>query len=450
MKKRVKMLKDFGEHKAGSIVELDSAVAMQLVETKFAVEVADDNVADSVQKMLKEWEEGLRKAVVAAVDQRLEAATKSQVEIMGRITGVKSAAENDEDVGNLGEFAKRVLKCNHQVQSDPVLKVYVERKVAMGGNEVVGEDGGILVPDTLAAKIWERVTDGDLNIINMVDSYDVAGASMTMNGLVDDDKSASGSRNGGVIGYWVDEAEKITASKLKWRKLQLNLHKLAVLCFVTDELMSDSSVSLDQWLTRKAGDEIRFLTNEAFIAGDGIGKPLGILNSPALVTIAKEGSQANASVVWQNISKMWAALHPMFREKAIWMINAELEPLLDGLCITGAASGVFPIYMPPGGISEKPYGRIKGRPVMVTDHMPELGTGGDMALVDWSNYVAIKKGTVKSAVSIHLRFDYDEACFKFTYRVDGRMGWDKALKPAKGSSTFRQSSAVILGARTGG
>ena len=61
-------------------------------------------------------------------------------------------------------------------------------------------------------------------------------------------------------------------------------------------------------------------------------------------------------------------------------------------------------------------------------------------------YVTISRGLVESALSIHLRFDYDESTFRFIFRVDGQPWWSAALTPYKGTNT--QSCFVALATRS--
>jgi HK97 family phage major capsid protein len=79
------------------------------------------------------------------------------------------------------------------------------------------------------------------------------------------------------------------------------------------------------------------------------------------------------------------------------------------------------------------------------EHASTLGTVGDIALVDLSQYLLIDKGGMNSASSIHVRFLNDEMTFKFTLRIDGQPIWNSALTPAKGSNT--QSPFVVLATR---
>ena len=132
------------------------------------------------------------------------------------------------------------------------------------------------------------------------------------------------------------------------------------------------------------------------------------------------------------------------RDKAVWLINQDVEPQLFTMTL-GVGSGGVATYMPPGGLSGKPFATLMGRPVMPVEWCPTLGTVGDIVLADLSQYVTINKGGLDSAMSIHLRFDYDEMAFRFIFRVDGQPWWSSALTPFKGSNS--QSCFIVLQTR---
>jgi HK97 family phage major capsid protein len=90
--------------------------------------------------------------------------------------------------------------------------------------------------------------------------------------------------------------------------------------------------------------------------------------------------------------------------------------------------------MPPGGLSDAPYARLKGRDIIPTEYNAALGTPGDITLVDLSQYMLVDKGGVQMATSMHVAFDTDEMRFRITYRVDGKPMWSKPMTPYKGST----------------
>lgn len=104
------------------------------------------------------------------------------------------------------------------------------------------------------------------------------------------------------------------------------------------------------------------------------------------------------------------------------------------------------MYVPAGGLSEKPYGTLFGRPVIPLEQCSAAGDVGDIILADISQYLLIDKGGIKAASSVHVRFLYDENVFRFIYRVDGQPIWNKPLTPFKGSATV--SPFVTLAKRS--
>ena len=179
-----------------------------------------------------------------------------------------------------------------------------------------------------------------------------------------------------------------------------------------------------------------FKIDDSILFGTGEGEPLGILNSGAAVTVAKDKDQTDIITV-NNLITMWNRLWARSRANAVWYINQELEPYLYTLTV-----GDKPVYIPAGGLSQKPYGTLFGRPVVPLEQCSAAGEIGDIILADVGQYLLIDKGGMKAASSIHVRFLYDENVFRFIYRVDGKPIWNKPLKPFKGSASV--SPFVVL------
>lgn len=315
-------------------------------------------------------------------------------------------------------------------------------KAPTGLSEGVPADGGFLVGtdrqegvamrDYQTGQVWNRAT----NIPIGANSNGV-----TMNAL-DESSRVAGSRWGGVVGYWLAEADEKTKSKPKFRQIEPKLKKVAALVYATDELLQDST-ALAGTINATVPQELTFQKDNKAIEGSGVGVPLGILNSPSLVTVAKETSQAAATLVSQNIIKMWAR---RWGNGHVWYINRDVLPQLVTLSIAVGTAGGSLVYMPPGGLSGLPFGTLFGAPVIEIEHCSTLGTVGDIILANMSQYLTISKGGMQSASSIHVRFVYDESVFRFVERVDGMPTWDEALTPLKGTNTV--SPFVALATRS--
>lgn len=351
-------------------------------------------------------------------------------------------SEEDKEFRGLGDFLQAVAKAGMGRGMDP--RLAGSQKRAAGLNEAIPSEGGFLVGKQYVDKLLKRTYETSV-IANRCTKI---GIDANRNGLkmntIDEDDRADGSRWGGIRAYWENEASDPTASKPKLGRFELNLEKLMGLCYATDELLEDST-ALGQIIEQGFAEEFGFKLDDAIIRGDGAGKPLGILNSDALVSVSEEAAQEADTIVAYNIINMWAQMWARSRQNAIWAINQDIEPELYSMTLEGGTAST-PIYMPAGGLSENPYGRLMGRPVVPIEQASTLGDQGDIMLIDPTQYLLIDKGDMQSAVSVHVRFIYAENTFRFIYRVNGQPLWDTALTPYKGANDL--SPFVTLDERT--
>ena len=317
-------------------------------------------------------------------------------------------------------------------------------QAASGSNEGTPAEGGFLVQSDIGEPIVETLFSGG-ELSSRVRRYSI---SSNANGMsipaVDETSRANGSRWGGVQGYWADEAATVTASKPTYREMELKLNKLFGLGYATDEMLQDSNI-LTQHFSRAFREELTFKVEDGIYNGTGTGKLLGLMNSSALVTIAKESGQAAQTIMTENVLKMWARLPMRSRRTAVWLCNQDIEPQLYPLTL-GTGTAVTLLYTPPGvNGNNSPFGLLLGRPVIPVEYAATLGTAGDLVLADLDQYLTIDKGAVREDWSMHVRFLYDEQTFRILYRVDGQPMWKSPITPYKGAAA--QSPFIALGAR---
>jgi HK97 family phage major capsid protein len=351
---------------------------------------------------------------------------------------VKDYAEPKKSMWqNFGEFLSSVRKVETHREVDNRL---VEQR-ASGLNETVPSEGGFLVPTEYTSEIIKNAYDR-ADIASRVRKIPVKGNSITIP-AVNETSRANGSRWGGVQAYWIEEAGTKVASKPDFRLMELKMKKLIGMSYSTDELLEDTT-ALDSFITDAFSDEFAFAIDDALVNGTGVGQPLGIMNSPCLLTVAKEGGQPAATLLYMNIVKMWSRMWARSRKNAVWFINQDIEPQLHTMSLPVGVAGA-PVYLPAGGASATPYATLYGRPVISIEHCQTLGTTGDIILADYSQYLMIDKNNIKKDVSIHVKFVYDETAFRFVYRCDGQPAWNSQLTPKNGTTTV--SPFVVLATR---
>ena len=374
---------------------------------------------DKYEEEIRAWDESIGRAEkLLAIEPEDRSSEKPEVK-------PTPAKDNEKRFASFGE---QLMAAYRAAMPGGKVDERLSTRAASGLNETTPSDGGFLVQQDFVTELLKRTYETGI-LASKVKKIPI---STNANGMkinaIDEDSRANGSRWGGVQTYWEGEADEITASKPKFRQMELSLKKLTGLCYATDELLQDAA-ALEAVIRQAFAEEFGFKIDDAILSGSGEGEPLGILNSGAIVTVAKEASQTDIITV-ENLIKMWNRLWSRSRANAVWYINQELEPYLYTLKI-----GDKPVYIPAGGLSEKPYGTLFGRPVVPIEQCSAAGEVGDIILADIGQYLLIDKGGIKSASSIHVRFLYDENVFRFIYRVDGKPIWTKPLTPYKGSAT---------------
>jgi len=313
-----------------------------------------------------------------------------------------------------------------------------------GMDEAMPAEGGFLVQKDFSAELLKRMYQTG-QIVSRCRKIPLSGNS---NGIkinaIDEDSRADGSRWGGVVGYWANEAAALTQSKPKFRRVELQLNKLIALCYATDELLEDAS-ALEAVIQESFGEEMTFKVEDAIINGTGTGQPLGLLNSGALITQAKASGDSGAVLTTADVLAMWNRLWVPSRPNAAWLADVSIEPQLYQLVLGAPSLGQILLYTPPGDKGNQT-GMLMGRPVIFHEHGAVLGTPGDIILADLSQYVMIDKNGVRQDYSMHVNFLTDEGVFRFVYRTDGQAWWKKPLTPKSGGSTL--SPFIALATRS--
>lgn len=420
------------------------------------VNAADDAERDLDDKELKEIEtirakmDGIKAQIVArkARDTSLPTngrktdgtVTNKADQKAGRSRVEPTIKNNDPKHGftSFGEFAQ-VVHLTARGDEDATARF---RNVATTySSESVGPDGGFAVPPDFREQIWQKITGVD-SLMGRSTELVTSANSIT----IPKDETTPWDTTTGVQVYWSGEGDQITQSKINLEMNNFRLNKLTALVPVSEELLEDAP-GLDSYLRARVPVKMASKINTALVRGNGVGKPLGFLNSSSLITISKEVSQDAATIVHQNIENMFARLWAPSRANAVWMINQDVEAQLGLMSFRGIETGnPMPIYLPAGNIAGSPFGSLKGRPVIPAEPMSTLGTFGDIALVDWSQYMTVTKGqAIRTDVSIHLFFDQDLQAYRFIFRMTGSPMWGASITPENGSNT--RSWAVALETR---
>ena len=335
------------------------------------------------------------------------------------------------DIADNGAFYEAVLSRRY----DPRLEKYEARATTLADHV----DGGYLVPESGTVGIFDKAVEGTV-FWPRTTTYSVTNARSIVIPAFDDSDHSGGTLYGGVTAYWEPEAAELTETAGAVREMRLTPKGLKTYSTMSNEFVV-SGPGLASVIERKLGEAIGWKIDDAILRGDGAGKPLGILNSPALVTVDEETSQADDTILWANIKNMYARMLPASKSRAVWYCNNDLVPQLLSLTQPVGTAGVpVPVMNQSNGEFT-----ILGRPVIFTEKCSALGDVGDILFADMSYYAVAMLGAITLAQSEHAFFAHDKHAIRATAYIDGQPLVDSAFTPYKGSLSM--SPFVALGAR---
>ena len=161
----------------------------------------------------------------------------------------------------------------------------------------VGEDteGGFTVPDEFEKKLVEALEENNI-----------------FRGLATVIRTSSGTRKIPIAedtgeASWIDEGEEIPESDTTFGQTMLSAYKLGTMIKISNELLNDSAFDLATYIARRFGVRMGNAEERAFITGDGVGKPLGLLAETGGAKVGVTAAQKDA-VTFDEIFKLYYAL----------------------------------------------------------------------------------------------------------------------------------------------
>ena len=270
------------------------------------------------------------------------------------------------------------------------------------------------------------------------------------------DKDHSTSVTGGFRIYRGKETQAPTMSTSAMEMITLKAHELNGAAAATNQLMADSPISIAALIDNGLRQEARSYRMEEFLYGNGIGRPLGVLNSLnlSLLQVLRENGQSTGSIVsGLNVLKMRQRVWGY--QNAVWVASLDLYPNIVQLCLESPNNaGIVKLFHPADGADN--YDTLLGRPIIWTEYIDGISSGDGNVISEWNdNFFACinptqilfgERGTGTLTRSIHVRFLEREEVFLFTSFDDARPWWTSVMTPKRAALTL--SPFVVLSTTT--
>jgi HK97 family phage major capsid protein len=218
-----------------------------------------------------------------------------------------------------------------------------------------------------------------------------------------------------------DVGQTRTETEPQFKQMELKAWELSGYSVSSNVLLQDSVIGLEKFLMTLFGKAIAWFEEYAFLQGNGVGKPQGVLTSGASIALSRNTSN---SVLFVDVATMWSKLLPSSWGSAVWAFSPSVVPQLLQLK-DGANRAIF--ISIDQGITKSPNWSLLGRPAFPTEKLPALGTKGDLILIDPALYVVGDRMSVEVAASEHVNFLKNQMTWRVVERVDGQPWLEKPV-----------------------
>lgn len=217
---------------------------------------------------------------------------------------------------------------------------------------------------------------------------------------------------------WIEEGGALSFGDATFAQILLDAHKLHVAIKVTEELLYDSAFNLENYIIEQFGKALANAEEDAFLNGDGKGKPLGLFAAEGGGTVAETLTGAIKS---DDIIGLVYALKRPYRKNASFIINDKNLAILRKLKDNNGAY----IWQPSYQAGEPD--RLLGYEVHTSAYAPEDA----IAFGDYSYYNIGDRGSRSFAELRELFAGNGMIGYVAKERVDGKLILPEAVQILK-------------------
>lgn len=286
------------------------------------------------------------------------------------------------------------------------------RRVSDVLQEGVDADGGYLVPDEYDTRLIDSLKEENV-FRNLATTIKTAGE-RKINIAASTPAAA-----------WIEEGGALTFGDATFDQINLDAHKLHVAVKVTEELLYDNVFNLENYILNKFGKALANAEEDAFLNGDGKGKPLGIFAETGGGQIGVTTASATAITSDEVLNLIYALKRP-YRKNASFITNDQTLAALRKLKDANGA------YMWQPSLQAGEPDRLLGYPIYTSPYVPTIAAGKPViAFGDFSYYNIGDRGSRSFAELKELFAGNGMIGYVAKERVDGKLVLPEAVQILK-------------------
>ena len=221
---------------------------------------------------------------------------------------------------------------------------------------------------------------------------------------------------------WVEEGGAIPESDDAFGQLSLTSFKLATTIKVSEELINDSAFDIESYIAKSFGSRMGSGEEEAFLVGDGKGRPTGIFSAAGGAQLGVTAAGQTAITV-DEIFDLYYSLKSPYRRKACFVMNDSTVKAIRKLKDSTGQ------YIWQTSVKENEPDTILGRPIFTSSFVPAIAAAAKtIAFGDFKYFwIADREGRSFKRLD-ELYAITGQVGFVATQRVDGKVILPEAIR----------------------
>jgi HK97 family phage major capsid protein len=224
---------------------------------------------------------------------------------------------------------------------------------------------------------------------------------------------------------WLDEGEDYDEDDVVFGQASIGAYKLGTMIKVSEELLNDSVFNIEEFISTEFARRIGAKEEEAFLVGDGEGKPTGIFATTGGAQVGATAAANNAITADEVIDLVYSLKSP-YRKNAVFILNDATVKVLRKL-----KDGQGQYLWQPSLTAGTP-DTLLNRPVYTSAYAPTIAAGAKtIAFGDFKYYwIADRQGRSFKRLN-ELYATTGQVGFLGSQRVDGKLILAEAIKVLK-------------------
>ncbi len=317
-----------------------------------------------------------------------------------------SAPETLNSKAKLGRASDEYKNAFWRSMRDKTVSFEVLNALQVGADS----EGGHLVPDEYERTLVEALQEQNI-----------------FRGFAHLIRTSSGDRKIPVVtskgtASWIEEEAPYDESDDAFGAISIGAYKLATMIKVSDELLNDSVFDIAGYIAKEFARRIGSAEEEAFITGNGTGKPTGLLHATLGAQVGVTTAAATA-ITFDEVMDLFHSLRSPYRRQAVFLMNDSTVKALRKLK-NGAGD-----YIWQPSITAGTPDKVLNCPVYTSSFVPAIASAAKTIIFGDMDYywIADREGRKFKRLN-ELYAPTGQVGFLASQRVDGKLVLPEAVK----------------------